>query len=158
NHMVPPCGCREVVREHTLHHLPPSSQFRPRGESAPAASAADLTANSLLRWKLSTREAAKSSPRALEAFEHLGQLGDPLDPEPASLLSWSKRSPLVIRTRSCPVASRRSVSSTPGSSSVGCMSMRLPQPRITSRSEAGMRAPVSSIAVSSIDRVNDLTP
>jgi len=54
--------------------------------------------------------------------------------------------------------SARRVGSTPSSSSVGSINIRLPQPRITSRSVAGMLDLVSSIAVSSIESVNDFTP
>src|SRR5439155_1736550 len=75
-------------------------------------------------------------------------------PDRASLPSWSKRSPLVISSRSYRPLRRRSVSSTPSSSSVGSISIPLPQPRITSRSLVGMRPSVSSIAVSSMERVN----
>jgi hypothetical protein len=79
-------------------------------------------------------------------------------PDRASLPSWSKRSPFVISSRSYRSLSSRTAGSTPSRSSVGSISMRLPQPRITSRSAAGIRPSVSWIAVSIIESVKAFTP
>src|SRR5581483_228993 len=79
-------------------------------------------------------------------------------PDFASLRSWSRRSPFVIRMISCRAATFASVSATPSSNSTGCESMPRPSSISCWISPAGTFPAVSWIAVSMADKVKPLTP